>query len=676
MKYVLFLCSFLSQLVYGQKARNYVTVTSDLADKVVTAPLPTTPVRLAVVPFTATATSSESSSQFGSYLTETILAKLGNHPDRVKLFERTRLDAILKEHEFILTDMMKPAAALKIGQLAPIDALLSGTYTKLKSYTDISARMIDVASGEILVSYTGRIKMDKNLNALFPVAGTAGAVAAQSNPSQVQVTIQNNATTTTPARTKAEICKEKVQAFQPHLNDLSSKDKIDAVVKEAVTTPFDNQCGQLHYYVMGAFTRYHIEHDAYKSFLIQTLDTISFPAGDDRAYEIVRFFGVDNQVDEREWKVAFHAVSRVGNYTLSTYINYLLAKPLTDRTLSTARIKDYFELASSGKLGLPRPVTYEIAFFEMMEGLKSNGPLAQEVYQRYSPALQLDEKSQAALFSDLHHLYTSETEKPRKTEIMEWLAAFVNTHEYPKSHEQLYDLAWAFKLTLNESRNEEIRKEHPEADLTLLVSRCRERFSRYATLTPYPNQVEDRINFCVRNNIPVPGVIPTIAEAKQILLGKDLDEQLRVMKLLVQMDDRPKPIEATVVALFGKRSLEDRSMLDEIQTLAIAVLGNCRTPDPKGIAHMINALPHYGNDTEAAKVALVQIGKPAVPALVARLDQATEQDGGLQYQLVTLLGEIGPDAAVAEKSIRRVLTQTRNSDIRYAAEAALQAIGK
>jgi len=49
---------------------------------------------------------------------------------------RTRLDAILKEQQLILTDLMKPAAALKIGELVPIDALLSGTYTKLKSYID------------------------------------------------------------------------------------------------------------------------------------------------------------------------------------------------------------------------------------------------------------------------------------------------------------------------------------------------------------------------------------------------------------------------------------------------------------------------------------------------------------------------------------------------------------
>jgi hypothetical protein len=57
-----------------------------------------------------------------------------------------------------------------------------------------------------------------------------------------------------------------------------------------------------------------------------------------------------------------------------------------------------------------------------------------------------------------------------------------------------------------------------------------------------------------------------------------------------------------------------------------------------------------------------------------RLDKTTDQEGGLQFQLITLLGKIGKDAAVSEKSIQRVLSSSRNNDVRYAAEAALQSI--
>jgi TolB-like protein len=150
----------------AQKPKSYPAVTQELAAKIIAAPAPKLPQSLAVVPFTATP-SSQQSKAFGEYLTETIIGSISGHPDKLKLFERTRMDAILKEHEFILTDLMKPAAALKIGQLAPIDGILSGTYTKLKSYIEVSARIIDVTTGEITMSYVGRIKMNKNMATLF-----------------------------------------------------------------------------------------------------------------------------------------------------------------------------------------------------------------------------------------------------------------------------------------------------------------------------------------------------------------------------------------------------------------------------------------------------------------------------------------------------------------------------
>lgn len=668
---LLFVVSF---TMHAQKPKSYPAVTQELTQKIVAAPSAVIPQKLAVVPFTATASSTQQSQAFGEYLTETIIGLLSGHPEKLKLFERTRMDAILHEHEFILTDLMKPAAALQIGQLAPIDALLSGTYTKLKSYIEVSARVIDVTSGEITVSYVGRIKMNKNMTALFLQPATSGTEpTAKPSNSTVQITF-NGAAAGTSTKSKEEICKERVAEFRPRLNDLSTPEKITAVVNDAIKTPFDNQCGKLHYDVMYSFTRFKIDAPSYKSFLLHTLDTIAYPTGDDRAYEIIRYLTADGVVDETEWKSSFNALARVGNYSISNYINYLLAKSTNAEAEQKQRIAAYFKLASESKLGLPRPIPYENAFVEMMEGLKSNQPLRQHVYETYSSKLTTDDKLKGTLFSELTSMYGDEQDPARKKVLIGWLASFVNANDYPKAHEQLFDFAWKFKLTYSESSIEKIRKEYPEADLIALTKQCRDKFSDYAMLTPYPSQKEDRINFCVKYGVPIAGVIPTLDQADAILKGNDLAEQLRVMKLLALMDAQPKKIESTLVALFNKRSLDDRSTMTSIQTLAIEVLGNCKTNSVKAIDYMISVLPHYGNDTEAAKEALVKIGKPAVQLLVAALDKTTEQNGGLQFQLITLLGKIGKDAAPAEKSIQRVLAGSRNSDVKYAAEAALQSI--
>lgn len=656
---------------WAQKPKSYPVVTEELAAKIIAAPAPKAPQSLAVVPFTATP-SSQQSKAFGEYLTETIIGSISGHPDKLKLFERTRMDAILKEHEFILTDLMKPAAALKIGQLAPIDAILSGTYTKLKSYIEVSARIIDVTSGEITMSYVGRIKMNKNMATLFTQPDAMQPEKEKEKGNTVNITFTGNQA---PAKTAAEICKEKVEAFRPHLNDLSTPEKISAVVNDAIKTPFDNVCGKLHYEVMYAFTRFKLDPEPYKNFLLSTLDTIAYPAGDDRAYEIVRYLAKDNQVDAREWKSGFAAMGKVGNYYLSNYATQLLGNATTAEAEQKNRIKQYFDLAAQNKLGLPRPLTFEVAFVEMMEGLSKNQPLRQYVFETYSPRLSPDDKLKSTLFSELSSMYKEETNSARKTELIGWLASFVNANEYSKAHEQLYDFVWHFKMTYNETTNEEIRKNYPEADLKILVQRCRDKFSAYALLTQYPSQKDDRINFCVKYNVPIPGVIPTLEEADAILKGNNLAEQLSVMKLLAISETPPAKLESTLVNLLNRKSLEDKTTMNNIQTLAISVLGNLKTTNPKAIEYMLAVLPHYGNDTEAAKEALVKIGKPAVKALTARLDKTTDQEGGLQHQLITILGKIGKDAASAEKSIQRILTITRNSEVRYAAEAALQAIG-
>ncbi len=663
----------------AQKPKSYSAVTQELTQKIVSAPSPIVLQKLAVVPFTATASSTQQSKAFGEYLTETIIGLLLGHPEKLKLFERTRMDAILKEHEFILTDLMKPAAALKIGQLAPIDALLSGTYTKLKSYIEVSARVIDVTSGEITVSYVGRIKINKNMTALFQqptttvVAMPVNSTNQPINNQPVNITI-NNSNGTAVTKSREEICKERVAEFRPRLNDLSAPEKITSVVNEAIKTPFDNQCGKLHYDVMYSFTRFKIDAPAYKNFLLHTLDTVAYPVGDDRAYEIVRYLTADAWVDEDEWKSSLSALARVGNYSISSYINYLLAKSSNSEAEQEARIAAYFKLASESKLGLPRPISYETAFVEMMEGLKSNQPLRQHVFETYSTKLITDDKLKGTLFNELTSMYAEEQAPARKKVQIDWLGSFVNANDYPKAHEQLFDFAWKFKLTYSESRNEEIRKEYLEVDLIALTKQCRDKFSDYSMLTPYTSQKEDRIDFCVKYNIPIVGVIPTLDQAAEVLKGNDLPDQLRVMKLLALMDTQPRKIESTLVALLSKRSLDDRSTMTSIQTLAIEVLGNCRTNSPKAIDYMISVLPHYGKDTEAAKEALVKIGKPATQPLITALDKTTEQNGGLQFQLITLLGKIGKDAASAEKSIQRVLAASRNNDVRYAAEAALQSI--
>ena len=108
-------CLLITSALFAQKPKSYSTVTRELTEKILATTNQEKPLHLAVAPLTATSVSLQNSKAFGEYLTETIIGSLSGYPTKLKLFERTRMDAILKEQEFILTDLMKPAAAFKIG---------------------------------------------------------------------------------------------------------------------------------------------------------------------------------------------------------------------------------------------------------------------------------------------------------------------------------------------------------------------------------------------------------------------------------------------------------------------------------------------------------------------------------------------------------------------------------
>lgn len=647
-----------------QEAKDFNAVMSELAKKLQESNTSDKPKRLAVVTFVPSRDRNEKAKdEFGEYVTESLISALSSNKKIFKLFERKRLDAVLKENDLMMTDLMQKDAAIKVGELVPIDALFSGTYTKLKNYIDINGRMIDVVSGEIIVSVSGRIKLTDDLLSLFPDESSGLKSTAEIKKSEL------------------DLCKEKAKGVKIRLNDLSSDDKIQSVVNDAVKIPFDIECGVVHFDVMYAFKRYQIDHAGYKKFLMSTLDTIPFPANDERGIEIIRYLAKDSVIDAQEWSLGLKTVRKIGNYSLSTYLSYLLTRQDVSARLNEIydRIDAYFELAQAGRIGLPTPVSFTTAFFEMTEGvkMKDDNRLRIYCYEKYAERLTIDSKNAKSIYGLLTSMYKTESDPQSKVKILKWLADFFNRSETgEKSAEQLYDFVRSFEPNpYNKEANKQIMREFPQKDLETLVQLCRGKLSEYATLTPYNSQLTDRINFCVKYDVPIPGTIPTMAEAKTLLEGDDWEEQLRVMKLLVQMKERPKPIEKTLVKILEKRSVDHRDELSQMQELALVVLGNIRTSDPKAIEYMIGSLESrtYMIPDKAVE-ALVMIGKGAVPALINKLNTLTIHDGGLQYQLAVILGRIGKDAQSAKPSLQALLAKTTNKDIKYAIEAALQAM--
>jgi len=115
--------------------------------------------------------------------------------------------------------------------------------------------------------------------------------------------------------------------------------------------------------------------------------------------------------------------------------------------------------------------------------------------------------------------------------------------------------------------------------------------------------------------------------------------------------------------------------MTEIQSLATEVLGHLKTNNVKAIDRMTQMVTSYNyQEADRAKAALVEIGKPAVQPLIKKLQTTGDQDDGLRYQIILMLGKIGKDAKPAEATLKSLLQKTTNSDVRYIIEATLDAI--
>ncbi|MCK6542877.1 hypothetical protein L6Q79_09365 [bacterium] len=631
----------------------YGKVIKEIAAKIQSSNTTGKPQRLAVVTFVPTKADAENKNEFGEYITESLISALGS-TKQFRLFERRRLDAVLKENALMMSDLMNSEQAQKVGELIPIDVLFSGTYTKLKNYIDVNCRLIDVITGEIYFSFSGSIAMTADLASLFPG--------------------EHNVATASTAISEAERCKQNADLLKQKLNDLTTPSKIQSAVDEAVRISFDTECGKVHYDVLYVFTRYKIQNTAYKKFLIQTLGGIANPDQDDRTKETIRYFAADSVIDEEEWRIGLETITRMRNYRLYICLNLLFP---TDDLRFSPRVDAYLNRALDNKIGLPKPISFNHALDHLADGFKDTPALMSYAYKNYQKHIQWDSQAQKDIYALLNRLYQTSPTAENKRQALDWLSEYF--HRFDASDDiadRLFDFIRQFRLTTNAERNKEITAVFPESDLKYFANKTSERIAANAPKTPYKSQKDERIDFCLWYDIAVPGIIPTMDEAKVILSGKDnWDEQLQTLLMIEKMGMQPKPLESQLIAIFSKRNLEHKETLTEMQSSAIVTLGHLKTSDPAAIDFMMASLMSYDyRFSDNAKTALVQIGKSAVPKLTSKLQSLTDQDGGLMYSIAEILGKIGPDARSAKTVLQQSLGKTNNSDVRYAIESALQAI--
>jgi hypothetical protein len=607
------------------------------------------------------------SSEFGEYFSDTLASAVRSLIPRARMYERKNLDLVLRENSLALSGLVDEGQARAIGTLVPIDALLAGTYTPLDAAVDVNCRLVDISTGQILFTHADRIRVDADIAAILQREKGAAAAAAPAPA---------------PQPSAEERCRERAEALSLQLRDLSSSEKIRAVVAEAVTIPFDTGCGDVHFQVLAAFRRYGILDEEYRRFLLASLPAIQFPSSDSRALETLKYLAADGRIDAEEWAAGIALARRSSARDISSLLVVLLGtndqKPRDEAwyELTLSRTQELVALVEKGQVGLPVAIDLDTAFSEIIDAFNylytpDNRVLA-ALYESLGGRLSKRPATLARVQGLLTVMYPRESDPAAKLKVLDWIARSFRAG--PPGEE----LASEFFAFLKKFEITEYRRKHPEElgrypaeHLEIFVGATRELFCPLVASAKFRSAREERIDFCLQHGIECPGVVPSPAEAAALLSSDDWDEKLRAARMLALMGAKAAPAETALVERFGDEEGGSSAEITVFQNSVVQALGSIRASGNASLELLLEALSSLNTGVSAAAAqSLAAIGLPAVGVLIRGLQG---EAGSVQFYSATALGQIGPGAKEALPELEK-LARSTNSDLRGAAEKAIRAI--
>ncbi len=113
--------------------------------------------------------------ELGRFVAEEFSVALAGAGKGFKVVDRTHLKSIIKENKLSATGLIDPETARKLGKIAGVDALITGTLTPLGDSVRIAVKILDSSTAEIIDATSGNLPKTEAVNVLFATSLTAGA---------------------------------------------------------------------------------------------------------------------------------------------------------------------------------------------------------------------------------------------------------------------------------------------------------------------------------------------------------------------------------------------------------------------------------------------------------------------------------------------------------------------
>jgi TolB-like protein len=128
----------------------------------------------------------------GRFVAERLTTLLSQHP-QCRIVERRRLDMVLSELKFSMSELVDPAKARKLGAMLGVQGLVVGSVSDLGGTVDVDARIIDIQTSISLPGASASIIQDEMVKKLISDCPEAGMInQIQGATSSTQRDVQSN----------------------------------------------------------------------------------------------------------------------------------------------------------------------------------------------------------------------------------------------------------------------------------------------------------------------------------------------------------------------------------------------------------------------------------------------------------------------------------------------------
>ncbi len=392
--------------------RNYAELTTQV-QKDLEAEIQAGTLRISIPGFITSQKKFQEKNEIGEYFSDKLSVVLFKSK-KIKIYERSKLNNILKEHELLMSGVIDEDEVVKLGELAPIDAILFGSYLKMKSSLEITLRLVSVTSGEITWTYSEKIALSDELNSLF-----------SDNPEVKKMTDE-----------------ERIQLIKGKLKNITSQDDIDQLNHLLAQIPVFSKEGDIHKTVIEEFHKMKVYDAVYAAFLISELKNIDKILNEDTASKCTYILHYVKDVDglsTEEYELGMKIMKMWNNRSShSTFIKFFFETPPTEKTPDQRKkdIDAFLRMYDQGKLS---PLEYDDIFLDLsylyfsrnVNSIIHDDNLVLYVFDRMYEKVSFKNKPQ--MLSKVQNFYVFVQDDALKERAFDYLCKTVNQQDINKS---------------------------------------------------------------------------------------------------------------------------------------------------------------------------------------------------------------------------------------------------